>query len=68
MSEYRDPIALAKAVLWEEAKGKLRAMVAVEGQCGAHNPEDEQRRIRWREAEIAINAFAKDFEDRGLHE
>lgn len=26
-----DPIGLAKAVLWEEAKGKLKAIVAAEG-------------------------------------
>lgn len=68
MSDYRDPIAIAKAILWEEAKGKLRALVAVEGQCGAHNPEDKHRRERWREASEAVETFVKDFEDNGLHE
>lgn len=63
-----DPIGLAKAVLWEEAKGKLRAMVAAEGQVSSHGPEDEARRNRWREAETAINRFVYEFEAAGLHE
>jgi len=63
-----EAIGVAKASLWEQAKGKLRAMVAVEGQCSPHAPEDEHRRVRWREAEGAINAFIVDFESNGLHE
>lgn len=68
MNDYRDPIAIAKAMLWEEAKGKLRAMVAVEGQCGAHNPEDQGRRDRWRDASDEIEAFIANFEDKALQE
>jgi hypothetical protein len=68
MSDYRDPIGIAKAMLWEEAKGKLRALVAVEGTCGAHNPEDRHRRERWKEAETMIENFIHDFADHGFHE
>lgn len=63
-----EAIGLSKAALWEEAKGKLRALVAVEGQCSSHAPEDEIRRVRWREADQVISAFISDFEDKGLHE
>ena len=55
-------------MLWEEAKGKMRAIVAVEGQCGAHNPEDKFRRERYQEAGDTIEKFIKDFEANGLHE
>ena len=43
-----DAIGIAKAMLWEEAKGKMRAMVAVNGQC-ANN--DECRSEQWQKGE-----------------
>ena len=60
-----DAIGIAKAMLWEEAKGKLRALVAVNGQCSG---TDEWRCGQWLKAEQMIDAFIKEFEDSGLHE
>lgn len=61
-------IGIHKAVLWEQAKGTLRAMVAAEGRVSSHDPADEQRRTRWRDAESAIDQFIEQFESNGLHE
>ncbi|WP_288806313.1 hypothetical protein [uncultured Novosphingobium sp.] len=63
-----DRIRVAKAQLWEEGKGKLRAMVAVEGQCGSHNRAHHEQRRRWREAQDRIEEFIRRFEDDALHE
>lgn len=61
-----DPIGLAKAILWEEAKGKLRAMASVGGQTPATmNPV---RSPDWQKVERRIEAFILSFEDDGLHE
>ena len=68
MMTLSEVIGIEKAKLWEEAKGKLRAMVAVEGQCSSHGPEHERHRERWRDAEAAIDVFIRDFEGNGLHE
>lgn len=61
-------IRIAKAQLWEEAKGKLRAMVAVEGQCYPHEPLHKHHHERWRAANAAIEEFVRNFEYEGLHE
>lgn len=53
-----------KALLWEEAKGKLRAFAAVAGSYPSTAGEGE----KWREIDATIEAFCRDFEDRGLHE
>ena len=63
-----DMIRVAKAQLWEEAKGKMRAMVAVEGQCRPDDPAHQRQRERWRAASQEVEAFIKHFEDDGLHE
>jgi len=60
-----DAIGIAKAMLWEEAKGKMRALVAVNGQCAS---TDEWRSEQWQKAEQMIEAFVKEFEDNGLHD
>ncbi len=58
-----DPIALAKAILWEEAKGKLRALWAAAGaeQSGRSDPP-------YVPIKDAIEEFIKAFEDEGHHE
>lgn len=61
-------IRITKAMLWEEAKGKLLALVAVEGQVPPHDPIFKTRRDRYRKAELVINSFIEDFESEGLHE
>ncbi len=63
-----DMIKVQKAALWAEAKGKLRAMVAVEGQCSGSDPLHRDQRHRWAMGSNTIEAFIKDFEDNGLHE
>ena len=62
-------IGAMKAALWEEAKGKLRALVAVSG-SGPARYDDQGRRVRgrWENAEHAVETFIKDFESYGLHE
>ena len=57
--------AAMKATLWEEAKGKLRALVAVQGSYPAHTAG---RMDRWQEAETRVEAFINQFELDGLHE
>jgi hypothetical protein len=66
--DITDIIRVQKAVLWEQAKGQLRAMVLVEGQCSAHDPGHSQQRTRWRDANEQIEDFIKSFESEGLHE
>lgn len=61
-------IKISKAALWEEAKGKMRAMVAVEGQCSAHAPQHADQRERWAKAEMEIEEFISYFEGQALHE
>lgn len=61
-----DLIRVQKAQLWEEAKGKLRAMVLVEGQVPSVGYQDNIE--RYREAEKVIEKFIENFEDNGLHE
>lgn len=67
-SDMTGRIRVTKAQLWEEAKGKLRAMVLVEGQCFPHDPLHQHHRDRYPAAEKLINAFIQSFEDMGYHE
>lgn len=60
-----DPIGLAKAVLWEEAKGKLRAIVAAEG---SNISESYKQPPRFLEIEKVIDIFIAEFENNGYHE
>ena len=62
-----DPIGLVKAVLWEEAKGKLRALIAAEGA----NMSEEYRNgtiLRFQTIESVIDKFIDEFEGEGYHE
>lgn len=63
MSE-NDMIGLAKAVLWEEAKGKLRALIAADGsQHSGNGGHRDFTRTR-----TAVEAFITAFEEEGHHE
>lgn len=59
-----DQISIAKAILWEEAKGKLRAVAAV---SGAHS-SSEKRFPDWEEVSATIEKFITDFEGEGFNE
>jgi hypothetical protein len=65
-----DLLSLHKAVLWEQAKGALRAVVAAHGsqpaQYGAGGAHIEN--VRWVNSGKAVEKFINDFEDEGLHE
>ena len=61
-----DPIGLAKAILWEEAKGKLRALVAADG--AEHGKGGVSEPFHFEKLEKAIDKFINDFEGDGLHE
>ena len=64
-----DPIGLAKAILWEEAKGKLRAVIAAEGAAQSRTADkDEDGRFPYEKTSDAIESFIADFESEGLHE
>lgn len=60
-----DPIGLAKAILWEEAKGKLRAIVAADG---AQHGGVYDGRPHFEIVEEVVESFIKAFESDGLHE
>lgn len=60
-----DPIGLAKAVLWEQAKGLLRAMVAADG---AEQSRGSGFPPHFEKVEEAVETFIKAIEDEGLHE
>jgi len=62
MSKEFSPDHAMKGVLWEEAKGKLRALVAVHGSY--FNCDDGV----YTEADGVVEAFIKEFEGDGLHE
>jgi hypothetical protein len=65
MSAREAAIDVAKAMLWEEAKGKLRALVAVSGCVVSTDPEEPPR---FEVVGGAVEAFIKRFENEGLHE
>lgn len=59
-----DPIGLAKAILWEEAKGKLRALAAASGQ----NPSNKVRSPDWEKVSDAVENFILNFEANSYQE
>lgn len=61
-----DPVCLAKSVLWEEAKGKLRAIIAAEG--ATHGKTGEDGRFSFEKISDAIEAFITEFEALSYHE
>lgn len=59
-------IDVAKAALWEEAKGKLRACVSVAGQCyEARMPTHSER---FTALQAAVEAFIEKVEGEVWHE
>jgi hypothetical protein len=66
MPAYVDPIGLAKAILWEEAKGKLRAVAAASGQY--HSGAAGAEYSKWEKVEKAVENFILSFEAEGYHE
>lgn len=55
-------IGLIKVVLWEEAKGKLRAMARAGGQTNFDRSPDFDK------VKEVIEKFIEDFESHGYHE
>lgn len=60
---HEDNIRLQKAILWEEAKGKLRALVAASGQMRGNGISPS-----WSLVAAAVDEFIETFENRGLEE
>jgi len=56
-----DHISSLKAMVWEEAKGKLRALAALSGSGREREPNFEV-------VGKAVEKFIKSFEENGLHE
>lgn len=65
-------VRMQKAVLWEQAKGALRAMVAAEGfrqLCQPMSPEMERRfGQQWETLNAAIEGFITNAEEHGWPE
>lgn len=65
-------VGMQKAVLWEEAKGKLRAMAAAEGYRGLCEPMTASHRERctqrWEKVNAAVEKFIDETESNGLNE
>lgn len=68
MSDQDQRISLAKAVLWEEAKGKLRAIAAAEGARYGGMQDEETGLYKFQVISQEVEGFIKAFEDEGLHE
>lgn len=62
-----DPISLQKGILWEEAKGKLRAIVAAEGSTISSVPRGEGE-FPYERISKAVETFIEAFEGWGHHE
>ena len=62
--QYVDPIGLAKAILWEEAKGALRALVAAGGQ----SQSAAERSPKYEDVLNFVEDFIKSFEDNSYQE
>ena len=60
-----DSIGFVKAILWEEAKGKLRALVVAGGQQQSSALE---RSPKYEDVGKEVENFIKRFEDEGYHE
>lgn len=56
-----DHISSLKAMVWEEAKGKLRALVALSGSGKERLPD-------FQKVEAAVEKFIREFEDNALQE
>lgn len=65
-----DPVLALKGAAWEEAKGKLRALVAIQGSFSSVLIGDETNleRQRWLDLSAQVEDFIRDVEDEGLHE
>lgn len=64
-----DQIGLAKAILWEEAKGKLRAIVMADGQTMPdYTNYDPNEKARYEIIEDFVNKFIDEFESHGYQE
>lgn len=59
-----DPIGLAKAILWEETKGKLRALVSAGGQSQSSG----ERTPKYEDVMKFVEKFIKSFEDNSYQE
>ena len=69
----KNDVALHKAILWEEAKGKLRAMIVADGHkrvVAQHDTLDADKATHkaWTKRQAIVEDFISSFEDRGLHE
>lgn len=69
MSEYRpkhDEVGMHKSILWEEAKGKLLAIVAAEGSRYG-GATDDNGLMRYENIRKEFEAFFKEIEDKEYH-
>lgn len=69
MSDPVSQIGLVKAVLWEEAKGKLRALCMAHGQCAPlYDVNNTKLDSGYEAIRDEVEAFIAEFESQGYHE
>jgi len=64
---HNELISSLKAQVWEEAKGKLRALVALDGSKSS-GIKDEDGEFPFKAVEKAVEAFIEEFSGNGHHE
>lgn len=68
----RAQLAMHKSTLWEEAKGKLRAVAIASAYASKTEPMTvdlaRSEDCRWMEAHTEVEDFIAAFEDNGMHE
>lgn len=66
--EHGELITTLKAQAWEEAKGKLRAVVAIGGSVSSGGPDPGNHRDKWPKLNADVERFIAEVENDGLHE
>lgn len=61
-----DEVGMHKSILWEEAKGKLFALVAAEGSRYSGTADDNGL-MRYQNIQNEFRAFINKIEDEGYH-
>jgi len=63
--EVRDLLGAMKVAKWEEAKGQLRALVALQGSNPSGDPSTMHR---FQDLSVKVEAFIAEIEDEALQE
>jgi hypothetical protein len=56
-----------KSMIWERAKGEMRALIEVQGSYSSSDREPKGE-SKWEKLQEAVETFISEVEDNGLHE